>query len=460
MDHTDVAKHRKPFSWPTGIVLDVLEGPDRGRRFELHLLRADPARGGRTTDVLLGGRGPHDIQLTDTEISDTHFRLEIASSGHIRLVDNRSTNGTWLNEARLEGAALLWPNAVFRLATSTVIRVSAILAEKVAPVDGFGQVLGTSKPMSVLFAALRRVARTPLPTLILGETGTGKGAIAKAMHEQSDRCQRPFYKFDCAGIPSELADGLLRGHARGAFSGAEHELSSPFEEADGGTLFLDEIGELPLELQQKFLRVLDDKEVQRVGEHRARKVDVRVIAGTNVDLNRAVEQGRFRADLFYRLGQLQFTVPRLRDRRQDVPLLARHFLDVADVEIGRRHWLSDRAIVDLQDREWPGNVRELRDVVEAAAWLAESPEIGPHDLDIHLEAAEQPNTGPVSEPIVVDTSIPLKAYMDRAERAYCTSVLTQAKGNVALASRLARSARQGFADRLKRLGISVKQFKG
>jgi len=244
------------------------------------------------------------------------------------------------------------------------------------------RVIGASPAFEQVLRMVEKVAPTGSTVLLTGETGTGKEVIADAIHELSPRAERRLVKVHCAAIPATLLESELFGHTRGAFTGAVKEKPGLFEAADGGTIFLDELGEIPQEMQVKLLRVLQTGEVQRIGETRTRRVDVRVIAATHRDLEIEVAQGRFREDLYYRLNVIPLLVPPLRLRGDDVLLLAHRFLERERTERGRTQveGFSPEALAALRAHRWPGNVRELENAVERAAALAEGPLIGPDDL--------------------------------------------------------------------------------
>jgi transcriptional regulator with GAF, ATPase, and Fis domain len=217
---------------------------------------------------------------------------------------------------------------------------------------------------------VEQAAKTDATVLLLGETGTGKELLARALHSQSNRTKMPLVKIDCATLPSGLIESELFGHEKGAFTGAQEMKLGRFELADGGTVFLDEIGELPMELQAKLLRVLQEGEFQRLGAKREQKVDVRIIAATNRDLREEMREKRFRSDLYYRLSVFPIESPPLRDRREDIPLLASYFLSKFQITIGRRISTIEEGSMDaLLDYSWPGNVRELQNVIERSAIL-------------------------------------------------------------------------------------------
>ncbi len=241
------------------------------------------------------------------------------------------------------------------------------LREEVQAAESFGDMVGQSAALDAINGQIRMVAPTDSSVLILGESGTGKELVARELHRRSGRAARPLIKVNCAAIPRELYDSEFFGHVRGSFTGALRDRVGRFELADGGTLFLDEIGEIPLDLQSKLLRVLQEGEVQRVGEERPRKVDVRIIAATNRDLKQESAAGRFRTDLYYRLSVFPITVPPLRHRKDDIPPLARHFLAQLSRRLGRpAPRLTVANILQLQRYDWPGNIRELQHVLERA----------------------------------------------------------------------------------------------
>jgi DNA-binding NtrC family response regulator len=235
----------------------------------------------------------------------------------------------------------------------------------------FGEIIGQSGAWRRLISQIELVAPTDATVLILGETGTGKELIAREIHQRSRRSEKPLVRVNCTSVPKELFESEFFGHARGAFTGAIKDRAGRFEVAAGGTLFLDEIGEIPLELQSKLLRVLQEKCYERVGEDRTRQADVRIIAATNRDLKKEVEAGRFREDLYYRLNVFPLQVAPLKERKEDIPLLATHFVELLVRELGcPKPRLTRAGIETLQSYEWPGNIRELRNVIERAAIFA------------------------------------------------------------------------------------------
>jgi PAS domain S-box-containing protein len=263
------------------------------------------------------------------------------------------------------------------------------LREEVSVSMNFGRIVGQSPPLLSMMARIEAVADTPASVLIVGETGTGKELVAHAIHARSGRADGPLVKVNCASIPDELFESEFFGHVRGAFTGAHQDRVGRFQLADGGTLFLDEVGEIPLALQGKLLRVLQEKEFERVGEDRSRTVDVRVIAATNKDLEKAVEAGEFREDLYYRLGVFPVEVPPLRKRGDDVVMLALHILEQVCRDFGREcPNLTQKQVDALRRYSWPGNIRELKNVIERAVILSQGKHLR---LDLSLtEAGLQP----------------------------------------------------------------------
>jgi transcriptional regulator with GAF, ATPase, and Fis domain len=340
---------------------------------------------GRTT---LGSAPGAQVRVSDREVSRLHAELEPTDRG-TWVRDLGSRNGTYVGEL-LVTAALLPDAAHIRLGgTEMVLRYPPELS----PVDlwageSFGGLIGASAPMRELFAQMARVAQSDAPVLIFGETGTGKELAARAIHDASARAKGPFVIVDCAALASNLVEGELFGHARGAFTGAVAPRVGSFEAADGGSIFLDEIGELPPAMQPKLLRALESQTVKRLGESEHRRIDVRLIAATHRDLRLMVNAGAFREDLYFRVAVLPLVLPPLRARQGDIPLLLRHFLR------GRQpvEPISER---ELSQMPWLGNVRELRNVVERACAFGAKDALGaaqtaPALTDASAVAFEQP----------------------------------------------------------------------
>lgn len=306
-------------------------------------------------------------------------------------------------------------------------------------------ILGASAAMRDVVDLARRAAETPATVLLLGESGTGKEVLARRVHGWSRRAAGPLVAVNCAALAPELLESELFGHERGAFTGAEERRIGRFEAATGGTLFLDEIAELPLHLQAKLLRVLQEREVTRVGGTGGVPVDVRIIAATNRDLSREVEAGCFREDLFYRLDVVTLVVPPLRDRVGDIGPLTEHLLDRVAGDLGcRRPVLSAAALSALQRYDWPGNVRELRNVLERAAVLSRDGSIGPRELPVDLVDAD-----------LVGSSIrPLADAVADFKRRYIQNALDACGGSQTTAAGRLGMHQSNLSRLMKSLGLS------
>lgn len=267
---------------------------------------------------------------------------------------------------------------------------NAYLQEEVVAAKAFGDLVGQSAALQQIVSQIDLVAATDASVLILGETGTGKELVAHEIHRRSRRAEKPLVRVNCASIPAELYESEFFGHAKGSFTGAIRDRTGRFETAEGGTLFLDEIGEIPLALQSKLLRVLQERLYERVGEDRTRRANVRIIGATNRDLKKEVAAGRFREDLYYRLNVFPIQVAPLRERREDIPLLARHFINLTVKDLGAaKPRLTPAGIARLQAYDWPGNIRELRNVIERAVILARG---GTIDFDLPSPDSAPPET--------------------------------------------------------------------
>jgi len=344
------------------VAVVVAGGPDQGASRPLDLRR-----------LRVGSAPDNDLVLTDPLVSRHHLEFQVRDHGYM-VRDLDSTNGTFYRGAQI-GEVQIGPGAEVRLG-STVLRIerSREVSQEVTAQKAFGTLIGVSQAMRDLFGLLAAVAPTDTTVLILGETGTGKELVAEELHRQSPRATHPFVVVDCGSIPASLIESELFGHRKGSFTGAVSDRPGAFEKADGGTVFLDEIGELPLEMQTRLLRVLDKRTVKRVGDDEQRTVDIRVVAATHQDLPSLLSEGKFRQDLFYRLSVVQVRLPALRERRPDVPLLARHFLWQAGCG-DPDSVLTPQVLEALSTRQWPGNIRELRNVIERATVLADGSQL-------------------------------------------------------------------------------------
>ena len=287
----------------------------------------------------------------------------------------------------------------------------------------FHQILGKSKPMREVFDLIRRVADSPTNVLITGESGTGKELVAKAIHYNSERRDAPFVPVNCAAIPETLLESELFGHVKGAFTDAKTDKRGLFEEAQKGTIFLDEISELPLTLQAKLLRAIQEREVRRVGATRAVPVDVRIIAATNLMLAEEVTAKRFREDLFYRLNVIEIRLPPLRERKEDIPLLVEAFLrKCAEASHKELRGMTESALALLMDYPWPGNVRELENVIERAVTLARGEKIVPEDLPPNIQGAR-------GERKVINEAVERILPLKEVEKEYILRILETTGGN-------------------------------
>jgi DNA-binding NtrC family response regulator len=281
------------------------------------------------------------------------------------------------------------------LQTRALRAENVILKKQVEERYGFDQIVGESAPMRALLAEVRKVADSRSNVLLLGETGTGKELFARAVHAQSSRRDKPFVPINCSAIPENLIESELFGYQRGAFTGATGAKAGLFEEADGGTVFLDEIGELDQRLQSKLLRVIDDREIRPLGSTQSRRVDLRFVAATNLDITAAVAGGGFREDLFYRLNVITLRLPPLRERREDIPLLVTRFIEQFAGELGKPlAGASPEALRILEAHTWPGNVRELRNIIERVVLIAEGSLLLPEHIPENLHRAAEPPAEP------------------------------------------------------------------
>jgi formate hydrogenlyase transcriptional activator len=332
---------------------------------------------------------------------------------------------------------------------------NAYLEEEVVEAKAFGDLIGQSTALRHIVNQIDLVAPTDASVLILGETGTGKELVAREIHRRSQRKDKPLVRVNCASIPKDLYESEFFGHARGAFTGAIKDRAGRFETAEGGTLLLDEVGEVPLEMQSKLLRVLQEKRYERVGDDRTRHANVRIIAATNRDLKKALAAGRFREDLYYRLHVFPIQVAPLRERKDDIPLLAKQFVELSVKELRcPEPRLTRAAVARLQNYDWPGNIRELRNVIERAVILARG---GPLHFDL-------PATGPAATPLSskpqlgdkADPGFLTEAEMLRRERENLLAVLEKAgwriKGPDGAAELLGVKATT-LLSRMKRMGL-------
>ena len=414
----------------------VVSGVDQGLRARI------PQFGLR-----VGTAPSNHLRLTDPTVSRIHCELQLRRNG-VRLLDSGSTNGTYLEAARVHDAELP-PGATFRVG-ATHLRLAAADEPTMVPISArtrFGEMVGVSIEMRRVYAIIERVAPTDTTVLVHGETGTGKELVARAIHDSSKRSAGPFVAVDCGAIAPTLVESEFFGHVRGAFSSAVSDRRGLFEEADGGTLFLDEVGELPLAMQAKLLRALEAREVRRVGSNAVRRVDVRVVAATNRSLAQAVNEGSFREELYYRLAVVEIRLPPLHGRRGDIPMLAQHFysrLTRSDEPIPRE------LVATLLTRSWPGNVRELRNYIER--WVS----LGGDQPEPQPAPPQVAGLVPGLEALI-PVELPMRearvAWMHQFQTAYVSALLAKTEGNVTRAARAAGVSRRFLQRLIVKIGM-------
>jgi DNA-binding NtrC family response regulator len=305
----------------------------------------------------------------------------------------------------------------------------------------FENIIGRSAAMQDIFATIMRVAPTRATVLLAGESGVGKDMIARAIHQHSPRKDRPFVKINCTAIPENLMESELFGYEKGAFTGANISKPGKFEQANTGTVMLDEIGDVPPSIQVKLLRVLQEREFERLGSNKTQQTDVRVIAATNVDLRAALEQGTFREDLYYRLNVVPMNIPPLRERKDDIPFLVEHFVKKFGGDI------SDSAMDRLVSYHWPGNVRELENVIERSILLAKGPRVEADDIKI------ESGVGRARPAAATDAFLPEGMTLDQYEQSLIREALKRANNNKSQAARLLGLTRNALRYRLAQMGI-------
>jgi DNA-binding NtrC family response regulator len=423
------------------IRLAVTDGPDRGQS----------ATGG-AGDLSVGTAPGNDLVLGDSTVSRHHFAIGPTPRGH-QIRDLGSTNGTIVNGVAIE-SAFLRPGAVIAVG-ETRLRFEHLDDEVCEPLSAegrWGAALGTSDAMRRIFVVLPRIADADATVLIEGETGTGKSMLAQAIHDASPRRAGPFVTVDCGSIPPTLIESELFGHEKGAFTGATAPRIGAFESARGGTVFLDEIGELPLDMQPKLLRALDGQSIKPIGGNQTVRLDVRVIAATNRDLRAEVNRNRFRSDLFYRLATVRLRIPPLRERVDDIPLLAAHFY--AQFSPGDPEPPAS-LLADLIRQDWHGNVRELRSAVERAVLLG--------DPTLWREIAGGAPMQPTGDDpdAILGTAESFRAAKELAvgagERAYITALVEKYDRNLSRAARAVRMDRNHLRELLRRYGVTIRE---
>ncbi len=332
------------------------------------------------------------------------------------------------------------------------MREVQLLRRRLAALAPGTDVIGSGPAMQKVFELVNKVAPSNASVVIMGESGTGKEVVARAIHNLSPRKEKPFVALNCSAIPATLIESELFGYERGAFTGADQRRIGNFELAHNGTLFLDEIGELPLELQAKFLRVLEEHKIRRLGGRGEVEVDVRVLCATNRDLKEESRRGRFREDLYFRLHVFTIGLPPLKERREDIPLLVHHFIEKFNAETGKRvQGVSPAALGMLQGYAWPGNIRELRNTVERAMILVDGDVIGEEQLPPDMQA---------SRPEAAMLRVPLGIPLDKVEKEYILSSLQKNGGNKARTAEILGISEKTLYNKLNRYAAEARERAG
>ncbi len=424
----------------SGFSLAVETGVDRGLR---HIIAPD-----QVTRILVGKSPACHFRLTDTTVSRRHVAFEM-SGARLRMTDQGSTNGTYLQGVAVMDAFLVGGELLTLGETKIrVERTKTVGPVETSRADRFGRILGQSPEMRALYPLCERLAASTVPVLVEGETGTGKEVLAESLHEMGPRRTGPFVVFDCTSVPPNLLESALFGHEKGSFTGATATRHGVFEEANGGTLLIDEIGDLDLHLQSKLLRALERSEVQRIGANRWIRVDVRILSATRRDLDREIQEGRFRDDLFYRFAVARIELPPLRRRTGDAVVLAKHFYRQL---AGKDAVFPEDFAERIARHDWPGNVRELYHAVARRIALGDDAPIRASRVStertVSAHAAADDTEGDIVAKILA-LDLPItqarKCVVDEFERRYVTRVLARHGGNVGAAAAASGIARRHF----------------
>ncbi|MFL5318034.1 MAG: sigma 54-interacting transcriptional regulator [Myxococcaceae bacterium] len=428
--------------------LAVSAGPDTGRE-----VVSDKER------IRVGGASSNDLVLTeDRTASRHHFEIQYTERGYL-LVDLNSTNGTFLDGRRIERAYLASGSQV-RAGQSTMTFAPIDEQVTIEP-DADGELsgmVGSSPKMRQIFGLIKKIAPMDVSVVIQGETGTGKELVARAIHELSGRKKGPLVVLDCGAIPPNLIESELFGHEKGSFTGAVASRPGAFERANGGTIFLDELGELRFDLQPKLLRVLENREVRRVGGNEVQEVDVRVIAATNRDLVKEIQAGNFREDLYFRLSVINIQLPPLRQRRDDIPNILRRALQDPEMlaKAGKKRF-SPAAMSILMSYSWPGNVRELMNVLSHVITFADGEEIDVSHLPARLQGQAREAPVPFNEHLSFKDA--KEQLLENFEREYIGQVLKRCEGNISRAARESGLHRKSIERLVKKYQLDARAMK-
>lgn len=415
------------------VKLAVTKGRELGKEFVIDkgLLR-------------IGSKKENDVVIADDTVSRHHAVIE-EKKGQYVIKDLGSTNGTFVNGLRIS-EAFLNEGSIIKLGNTELrfIPVEEKIELLPSKKDRFGDIVGKSKEMKEIFGILEKISKTDATVLITGETGTGKELVAKAIHENSNRSKKPFVVIDCSAIARNLIESELFGHEKGAFTGAVSTRHGAFETANGGTIFLDEVGELEPDMQPRLLRVLEAREIKRVGSTNIIPVDVRIIAATNRDLSTEIKKNRFREDLFYRLSVININLPQLRDRKDDISLLIDYFIKTNKAR--KVKGVAKETLDILINYRWPGNVRELRNVIERAIALGASDYIEPKDLILLKPRASEKDTADLSG-----------KTLEEIEKSAIIQTLKAHKGNKTTTAKALGIAYSTLYEKMKKYGIGEVQ---
>jgi DNA-binding NtrC family response regulator len=416
---------RRAIEWHPDVILTDLVMPNMDGLWLLRALRAELPE---CPVVLLTGRGTIQTAVQAIKEGAYDFIEKPLEVPRLRIVLERA------------------------LEKKETMREVQLLRRRLAALAPGTDVVGTGPAMQKVFDLVKKVAPSNASVVITGESGTGKEVVARAIHNLSPRKEKPFVALNCSAIPATLIESELFGYERGAFTGADQRRLGNFELAHSGTLFLDEIGDLPLELQAKFLRVLEERKIRRLGGRGEVEVDVRVICATNRDLKEEIRRGRFREDLFFRLHVFTVLLPPLKERREDIPLLVHHFIEKYNGETGKHvQGVSPGALATLQGYAWPGNIRELRNTVERAMILADGDVIGEEHLPPDMQA---------SRPEAAMLRVPLGIPLDKVEKEYILASLQKNGGNKARTAESLGVSEKTLYNKLNRYAAEARERAG
>ncbi|TVQ78646.1 MAG: FHA domain-containing protein [Bradymonadales bacterium] len=404
--------------------------------------------------IRVGTKSDNEIVIKDDTMSRNHFEIKQTKEGYL-LSDKDSRNGVFINGVRIK-EAFLSPGAVIRAGKTELKFSPEDETFEVVPSNKnrYAQLIGGSTAMRKIYTIIEKIAPTDVTVIIEGESGTGKELVAAAIHEKSKRSKRPFVVFDCSSVAENLIESELFGHEKGSFTGATGLRHGAFELADSGSIFLDEIGELVLDLQPKLLRALESRSIRRVGGDRVLPVDVRVVAATNRNLESEVKKGSFREDLFYRLNVVPIYLPPLRKRKEDIPMLVEHFIQIHNESQPDQaiEGITSSAMEILMSHEWPGNVRELRNTISRALSLMDGKLIEPDDIPERVRVPIARAELEIRDDLGFKDA--KEQWIGAFEKQYLEDILKKSKYNISAAAKEAGIDRKSVQRLMKKYGIS------